>query len=240
MRRTLSKVAFDVLMGAPVDAHVGGVAPRLTPELGAELYGRGSDVHMIAVDMARNPPEPIEVHEPAAEQRADLVTAAYIVMLDGEAVGTWVVDEPASWDYAMREFIRNESSWCSNNARREGYLSLREGVSIPWDRDDGGVCRVCDRLSFEPQPRSGRVPPVVGHTSPLKLEVVFPGGSVDCCTCDNTITESLAKSAGWAYATGPTGDPAWQCADCLMGEGVGRRVGGEGLLMRSRARAVMR
>ena len=39
-----------------------------------------------------------------------------------------------------------------------------------------------------------------------------------CCSCAEVIPEQDAKGAGWAYATGPTGEPTWQCADCLMGE----------------------
>lgn len=48
--------------------------------------------------------------------------------------------------------------------------------------------------------------------------IAHRGDAAMCSTCDEFIPEADARGAGWAYATGPTGEPAWQCARCLVGE----------------------
>lgn len=66
------------------------------------------------------------------------VKSVYDVILDGVRVGTWTTEDPAHWDYDMRWFHKNESSWCTGNMV-ESELELFPGVALPGG-DDGCLC----------------------------------------------------------------------------------------------------
>lgn len=73
------------------------------------------------------------------------VPRVYRVVLDGEDIGSWATEDPASWDRDMREFHKNESSWCVGNIVDDG-LRLDEGRSLPADDEQ---C-LCNSVTLEP------------------------------------------------------------------------------------------
>jgi hypothetical protein len=75
----------------------------------------------------------------------------YYVLLDGKHVGTWQHEEPEDWDWETRHFMRNDSSWCTNNMRSHGTLDLDEGVTIPFDPVDSDVRNLCCRVELVPK-----------------------------------------------------------------------------------------
>jgi len=48
----------------------------------------------------------------------------YLVMLDGERIGTWIYSEPASWDKESRYFYRNLSTFCIDTIKEAGELNI--------------------------------------------------------------------------------------------------------------------
>lgn len=75
----------------------------------------------------------------------------YRVILDGADVGTWTREDPASWDVDMREFHKNESSWCANNLRHEGTLSVTEQARTALlTVVDPDACELCPRVGLRP------------------------------------------------------------------------------------------
>ena len=66
--------------------------------------------------------------------------------------GLWQFREPYSWDAAMSEFHKNESSWCAGNflGERESGSVIWEGPA-PWDAlvALGEDSCLCDILCFE-------------------------------------------------------------------------------------------
>jgi len=83
------------------------------------------------------------------------VKRTYQVFLYNENVGTWTVEEPASWDRTLREFFRNGSSWCANNMMTQGMLELDDGVELPFDDVESDCCTICDAVSVLPIGASG-------------------------------------------------------------------------------------
>lgn len=73
-----------------------------------------------------------------------VVPRTYRVLLDGIDIGSWSTDDPVSWDVRMRDFHKNEASWCANNVTHVGRLAI--AIALPSTET---AC-LCGRLAFEP------------------------------------------------------------------------------------------
>jgi hypothetical protein len=85
----------------------------------------------------------------------------YQVLVDGEAVGTYVRDDPYFWTEADCDFHKNESSWCADNAVDRVKWHDKAKADEILNRLERDECS-CSLLAFrfegviDPGPRRGK------------------------------------------------------------------------------------
>lgn len=82
------------------------------------------------------------------------IPRTYRVILDGEDVGSWTIEDPISWDARMRAFHKNESAWCKNNMLDESMMGVteeaRKTIQAAMRAGAPGMCILCPRVSLIP------------------------------------------------------------------------------------------
>lgn len=86
------------------------------------------------------------------EEDCATVTAkgTYIVKLNGEEIGSWICEEPRSWDKDQRYFHKNLGTLCRNNIRHFGMLNLTKG-DLPPEEVDDCLCAAVELIPLTPE-----------------------------------------------------------------------------------------
>lgn len=88
-----------------------------------------------------------EVGEPHGRECVTVLSKTrYGVFLNDDRVGTWRREDPCSWTTHDREFHKNESSWCADNAMDE-IEWMSDGLKARVEAAIGEGC-ACSAIEF--------------------------------------------------------------------------------------------